>query len=77
METLVSDFMLGVVVGILGLTLALTAYVGIAQSIERNKEEKEWIRAQYGVSMETTDKIAPHWSPYKKEEVQRTTDDGE
>ncbi len=65
------DFVLGVVVGIIGLAFALTAYVGIAESMKRNKEEKEWIQATYVESITVTDKMAPHWSPM---EVQRTTD---
>lgn len=67
------DFMLGVVVGIIGLAFALAIYIGIAESIERNKEEKEWIRAQYGVLMTPEFLDQDHWT-YNKEEAQRTTD---
>ena len=66
------DFVLGVVVGIIGLAFALTAYVGIAESMKRNKEEKEWIQATYVESITVTNKMEPHWSPMK---TQRTTDD--
>ena len=67
------DFMLGVVVGIIGLAAALTIYTGIAESIKRNKEEKEWIQATYSSEITITDQVA-HWRPV---ETQKSTDDGE
>jgi len=77
-------FVTGVMTGMVILAIALAIYAGIADSIKRNKEEKEWKKAQYGVlvtpsltpTRRSTSLMDDYWT-YSKEEMQRITDNEE
>ena len=72
-------FIAGVITGMVILAVALAIYAGISDSVKRNKEENEWIRASYGVSIHTlTDQMEkPSWSYDKEEMMRKSTDNGE
>jgi len=81
-------FVTGVMTGVIILAVALAIYSGIADAIERNKENKEWMKAQYGSF--PAEKLTPSPTPikhptslekdywtYSKEGMQRITDNEE